>query len=81
MTPRPANHAGAALPEGEAKVKAVRAMFDTIAPRYDLVNRLMTFGMDRGWRRQTVRSLALGPGATIIDLACGTGDLCRDVEV
>ena len=37
-------------------------MFDAIAPRYDLVNRVMTFGMDRGWRRTAVRSLALGPG-------------------
>ena len=54
-------------------------MFDTIAPRYDLVNRVMTFGLDRLWRRLTVRSLDLGPGSTVIDLACGTGDLCRDL--
>jgi demethylmenaquinone methyltransferase/2-methoxy-6-polyprenyl-1,4-benzoquinol methylase len=67
------------LPEGEAKVAAVRTMFDTIAPRYDLVNRLMTFGMDRGWRRRTVESLSLPPGEPVIDLACGTGDLCRDL--
>lgn len=67
------------LPEGQAKVTAVRSLFDTIAPRYDLVNRIMTFGMDRGWRRATVRSLALDPGAAVIDLACGTGDLCRDL--
>ena len=67
------------LPEGRAKVAAVRAMFDTIAPRYDLVNRIMTFGLDRRWRAQAVRSLALPPGALVLDLACGTGDLCRDV--
>jgi demethylmenaquinone methyltransferase / 2-methoxy-6-polyprenyl-1,4-benzoquinol methylase len=66
-----------ALPTGEAKVAAVRAMFDTIAPRYDLVNRIMTFGLDVGWRRQTVASLALRSGSTVLDLACGTGDLCR----
>ena len=42
------------LPEGEEKVEAVRSMFDAIAPRYDLVNRIMTFRMDVGWRRQTV---------------------------
>jgi demethylmenaquinone methyltransferase / 2-methoxy-6-polyprenyl-1,4-benzoquinol methylase len=67
------------LPEGEAKVRAVRTMFDAIAPRYDLVNRLMTFRMDVGWRRRTVRSLALASGARVLDLACGTGDLCREL--
>lgn len=54
-------------------------MFDTIAPRYDLVNRLMTFGMDRGWRDEAVRSLTLQPGSVVLDVACGTGDLCRDL--
>jgi len=67
------------LPEGEAKVAAVRSMFDAIAPRYDLVNRIMTFRMDVGWRRRTVRSLGLADGATVVDLACGTGDLCREL--
>jgi demethylmenaquinone methyltransferase/2-methoxy-6-polyprenyl-1,4-benzoquinol methylase len=52
-------------------------MFDTIAPRYDLVNRLMTFGLDQRWRRATVDALALPDGARILDLACGTGDLSR----
>jgi demethylmenaquinone methyltransferase/2-methoxy-6-polyprenyl-1,4-benzoquinol methylase len=70
----------AGLPQGEAKAKAVRAMFDTIAPRYDLVNRVMTFGMDVGWRRRTVRSLSLSPGDRVLDLGCGTGDLCREVS-
>jgi demethylmenaquinone methyltransferase/2-methoxy-6-polyprenyl-1,4-benzoquinol methylase len=68
-----------ALPTGDAKATAVRSMFDTIAPRYDLVNRLMTFGMDRGWRKRAVASLGLDPGATVVDVACGTGDLCRDL--
>jgi len=67
------------LPEGEDKVEAVRTMFDAIAPRYDLVNRIMTFRMDVGWRRRTVRSLGLPGGATVVDLACGTGDLCREL--
>ena len=67
------------LPEGEAKVTAVRSMFDAIAPRYDLVNRIMTFRMDVRWRRRTVASLGLPPGATVVDLACGTGDLCREL--
>jgi demethylmenaquinone methyltransferase/2-methoxy-6-polyprenyl-1,4-benzoquinol methylase len=54
-------------------------MFDAIAPRYDLVNRIMTFRMDVGWRRRTVRELGLPRGATIVDIACGTGDLCREL--
>lgn len=67
------------LPEGEEKVAAVRTMFDAIAPRYDLVNRIMTVRMDVGWRRRTVASLGLARGARVVDLACGTGDLCREL--
>jgi demethylmenaquinone methyltransferase / 2-methoxy-6-polyprenyl-1,4-benzoquinol methylase len=69
------------LPQGEEKVRTVRRLFDTIGPRYDLVNRVMTFGMDVGWRRRTVRELALPGGAVVYDLACGTGDLCRELGV
>ena len=65
------------LPEGEEKTARVRAMFDAIAPRYDLVNRVMTFGLDQLWRRRTVAALALAPGSVVLDLACGTGDLSR----
>jgi demethylmenaquinone methyltransferase/2-methoxy-6-polyprenyl-1,4-benzoquinol methylase len=68
------------LPEGAAKVAAVRDMFDTIAPRYDLVNRVMTFRMDMGWRRATVDALGLPKGARVLDLAGGTGDLCVELE-
>ncbi len=70
----------ATLPEGKEKVEAVRNMFDAIAPRYDLVNRVMTFRMDVRWRRRTVRTLGLTPGSTVMDLACGTGDLCRELS-
>ena len=52
-------------------------MFDRIAPRYDLVNRVMTFGLDTRWRRRTVEALRLPEGSLVADLACGTGDLCR----
>jgi demethylmenaquinone methyltransferase/2-methoxy-6-polyprenyl-1,4-benzoquinol methylase len=54
-------------------------MFDAIAPRYDLVNRIMTFRMDVSWRRRTVRTLGLGSNAKVVDLACGTGDLCDEL--
>jgi demethylmenaquinone methyltransferase/2-methoxy-6-polyprenyl-1,4-benzoquinol methylase len=67
------------LPQGDEKREAVQSMFDAIAPRYDLVNRIMTFRMDVGWRRRTIRQLRLGPGCTVVDLACGTGDLCREL--
>jgi demethylmenaquinone methyltransferase/2-methoxy-6-polyprenyl-1,4-benzoquinol methylase len=62
------------LPTGPEKTELVRSMFDAIAPRYDLVNRLMTFGLDRRWRQQSARALGLPPGARVLDLACGTGD-------
>lgn len=68
------------LPQGDEKVRAVRSMFDTIAPRYDMVNRIMTFRLDVRWRKRTVRDLGLDTGATVIDLACGTGDFCIDLE-
>ena len=68
------------LPQGEEKVRAVRSMFDAIAPRYDLVNRVMTFRMDVGWRTRTVRDLGLPEGSLVADLACGTGDFCRELQ-
>lgn len=54
-------------------------MFDAIAPRYDLVNRIMTFRLDVRWRRRTVAELRLPPRSTVLDLACGTGDFCREL--
>jgi len=66
-----------ALPEGEDKTRAVRSMFDRIAPRYEAMNRILTFGLDAAWRRRTITSLGLAEGARILDLACGTGDLYR----
>ena len=68
------------LPAGEEKARVVEEMFDRIAPRYDLLNRMLTFRMDVGWRRTAVAALGLDPGARVIDLACGTGDLCRTLR-
>jgi demethylmenaquinone methyltransferase/2-methoxy-6-polyprenyl-1,4-benzoquinol methylase len=49
-------------------------MFDRIAPVYDVMNRVMTAGLDRRWRRETVRE-TVSPGDRVLDAACGTGDL------
>jgi demethylmenaquinone methyltransferase/2-methoxy-6-polyprenyl-1,4-benzoquinol methylase len=68
------------LPTGEEKAAVVRSMFDTIAPRYDLLNRIMTARMDVGWRRRCVAALGLVPPSRVFDVACGTGDLCRELE-
>jgi demethylmenaquinone methyltransferase / 2-methoxy-6-polyprenyl-1,4-benzoquinol methylase len=50
-------------------------MFDAIAARYDLLNRIMSLGLDRGWRRRAVDALALGARSRVLDLATGTADL------
>ncbi len=54
-------------------------MFDTIAPRYDMVNRIMTFRLDVRWRRIAIEALQLPKGALLADLATGTGDFCREL--
>jgi demethylmenaquinone methyltransferase/2-methoxy-6-polyprenyl-1,4-benzoquinol methylase len=53
----------------------VQTMFDRIAPKYDRMNRLMTFGMDRSWRRKALQAVSVGPNDVVLDLGCGTGDL------
>ncbi len=60
--------------EGAERARAIRSMFSAIAPTYDLLNRILSFGVDRGWRRRLVARLPRGaPG--VLDLACGTGDV------
>jgi demethylmenaquinone methyltransferase/2-methoxy-6-polyprenyl-1,4-benzoquinol methylase len=68
------------LPSGDEKARVVEEMFDRIAPRYNLLNRMLTFRMDVGWRRTAVAALGLEPGSRVVDLACGTGDLCRTLR-
>jgi len=60
------------------KGEYVQGMFNRIAPRYDLMNRLMTGGQDIRWRRDVIRRAQLGPGSRLLDLGAGTGDLARE---
>ena len=55
------------------------AMFDQIAQRYDLLNRVMSMGIDRSWRKKAVAALALPSDARVLDLATGTGDLALSI--
>lgn len=58
-----------------APPKGSGAMFDAIAHRYDLLNRVMSLGIDQRWRLRTVRALELKPGARVLDVATGTADV------
>jgi len=68
------------LPQGDEKTRRVRAMFDTIASRYEFINFVMTFGLDRRWRRRCVAELRLPASSTVLDVAAGTGDFIRELE-
>jgi len=63
------------LPGQAGRAQAVRAMFDRIAPTYDLLNRVMTLRVDQHWRRKLVRSLSLSPGERLLDVCAGTMDV------
>jgi len=67
------------LQAGPDRQQAIREMFDRIAPRYGRMNSLMTFGLDRRWRRQAVAALGLLPGALVVDVGCGPGELCEEL--
>jgi demethylmenaquinone methyltransferase/2-methoxy-6-polyprenyl-1,4-benzoquinol methylase len=74
------NKAQETLPQGDAKQQAVREMFDTIASRYDFVNRVMTFRLDTKWRKIAIETLRLSSPSRVLDLASGTGDLCISLQ-
>ena len=63
-----------------SRTSNVRAMFNRIASRYDLLNRVVSLGLDRHWRRQTVKELSLAPGGLVLDLACGTSPLAANLQ-
>jgi len=61
-----------------SKARYVQDVFERIAPRYDLMNRLMTGGQDQAWRSEVIRRACLTPAARLLDLGAGTGDLGRE---
>lgn len=63
-----------------ARTASVRDMFDRIAARYDLMNSVVSLGMDAGWRRKAVASLQLSRGSVVLDIACGTGALSEELQ-
>ncbi|HLK63584.1 MAG TPA: ubiquinone/menaquinone biosynthesis methyltransferase [Bryobacteraceae bacterium] len=58
----------------------MRAMFHTVAPRYDFITRAFSYGMDKGWKRSGVEQAKLPERPVVLDLACGTGDFSRLVK-
>lgn len=67
------------LPPPEEKARYVERMFARIAPGYDRVNRVMTFGLDQGWRRQVVALVAPPVGGVTLDVGTGTGDFLPEL--
>ncbi len=64
--------------DAESKRVAIRSMFNRVSSRYDLLNRVLSFGMDGSWRRSAVKAMALQRGDRALDVACGTGDLALE---
>ncbi len=64
----------ARIEELDKRGKTIRDMFAGVAPRYDLLNHLLSASLDRVWRRRAAKDLGLASGSTVLDLCCGTGD-------
>ncbi|TFZ03055.1 bifunctional demethylmenaquinone methyltransferase/2-methoxy-6-polyprenyl-1,4-benzoquinol methylase UbiE [Ramlibacter henchirensis] len=70
-------HFGYQTVDESEKARRVRGVFDSVAPRYDLMNDLMSFGLHRAWKAYTVLVANVQPGQQVLDIAGGTGDLAR----
>ena len=67
------------FPAEKRDARLMRAMFGAVAPRYDLVTRVFSYGMDQRWKRLAVRRAGTS-GSVVLDLACGTGDFSQMVS-
>jgi demethylmenaquinone methyltransferase/2-methoxy-6-polyprenyl-1,4-benzoquinol methylase len=63
------------------KGERIRSMFDSIAPRYDFLNRVLSFGIDRSWRRFAVKQVKFSENGRILDVATGTGDVALEIAL
>jgi demethylmenaquinone methyltransferase / 2-methoxy-6-polyprenyl-1,4-benzoquinol methylase len=63
---------------GQERARYVQSMFARIAHRYDLMNRLMTGGLDIQWRKEVIQLAKPGPNTALLDLGTGTGDMARE---
>jgi demethylmenaquinone methyltransferase/2-methoxy-6-polyprenyl-1,4-benzoquinol methylase len=70
-------HFGYSTVEAAQKAERVRGVFDSVAPKYDLMNDLMSLGLHRAWKAYAVAVANLRPGNAVLDIAGGTGDLAR----
>lgn len=70
-------HFGYQKVAAKEKVNLVRQVFQSVAPKYDLMNDLMSFGLHRLWKHFTIAQAALKPGSFVLDVATGTGDLAK----
>ncbi len=66
--------------DNESRAQAIQEMFSAIAPRYDFLNRLLSLGIDQGWRRTLARMALLKDTNAILDVACGTGDVSLELR-
>lgn len=64
---------------GKDKSQYVRDTFNSIAGKYDLMNTLMSMGMDNSWRRKTVKTVGAKPGMRMVDVCCGTGKMALEL--
>ncbi|MCL5743867.1 MAG: class I SAM-dependent methyltransferase, partial [Acidobacteria bacterium] len=65
------------LPAEKKDLRLMRRMFHAIAPRYDFITRVFSYGMDRAWKRAAVERVHLPDNPRVLDLACGTGDFSK----